>query len=151
MSTKRAKPKPVVRKICLPTDPEAMRSLRHDLRTPINPLLGYCELIVEEAGEAAPAEFLAGVRELHALGVRMLKLTNEVFSDQPSALRELDCSKLRQEFQTPTEAALVLCRQLEQQALAASLAVAAKDLQRISVATDRWWKRIEQMLAENCH
>ncbi|NBV23815.1 MAG: hypothetical protein EBS05_18090 [Proteobacteria bacterium] len=95
-----------------------MRTLRHDLRTPINPLLGYCELIVEESGEAAPAEFLAGVRNLHALGVQMLKLTNEVFSDQPSALHELDCAKLQQAFCAPAKAAIVLSQQLEQQARA---------------------------------
>ena len=38
----------------LPADLESLRTLRHDLRTPINPILGYCELIVEEAGDAAP-------------------------------------------------------------------------------------------------
>ena len=150
MSTKRPKSKPKVRRLCLPTTPEAMRTLRHDLRTPINPLLGYCELIVEEAGAAAPAEFLAGVRNLHALGVQMLKLTNEVFSDQPSALHELDCAKLQEEFCAPAKEAVVLSQQLEQQARAASLPVAAQDLQRINIATDRWWRRIEQMLAENC-
>ena len=150
MSNKRPKSKPAGRRLRLPTNPEAMRTLRHDLRTPINPLLGYCELIVEESGATAPTGFLAGVRDLHALGVRLLKLTNEVFSDQPSTLHVLDCTDLEREFFAPTEAALVLCRQLEQQALAASLPVAAKDLQRIGIATDRWWKRIKQMLAENC-
>lgn len=67
----------------LPTDRESLRTLRHDLRTPINPVLGYCELIMEEAGDTAPAAFLAGVQTLHAVGQRMLKLTNELFSEQP--------------------------------------------------------------------
>lgn len=150
MSTSQAKPELLRQCLRLPTEPEAMRALRHDLRTPINPLLGYCELIVEEAGEGVPPKFLAGMKDLHVLGTRMLKLTNEVFSDQPSPLHALDRVELHREFCAPAEAAALLCRQLEQEALAASLSIAAKDLQRISVATDRWWKRIERMLVENC-
>ena len=129
---------------------EALRTLRHDLRTPINPLLGYCELIVEEAGVAAPAPLLAGLRDLHAAGTRMLLLTNEIFSDQPSTLRRLDYAELQREFRAPAEAAAALCRKLEQQATAAALPVAARDLRRIGIATGRWLARIEEMLEQNC-
>ena len=134
----------------LPKGVDDLRTLRHDLRTPINPILGYCELIVEEAGPAAPAGFLTGMQELHAAGTRMLKLTNEIFSDQPSVLRQLDCARLQREFCSAGETAAVLCRQLERQAEAAVLPVAARDLQRIGVATARWLKRIEEMIGQHC-
>ncbi|MFM8469968.1 MAG: histidine kinase dimerization/phospho-acceptor domain-containing protein [Limisphaerales bacterium] len=150
MRANRSPPKLAQRHLRLPADTEELRALRHDLRTPINPLLGYCELIVEEAGDAAPGPFLAGMRKLHATGAQMLKLTNEIFSDQPSGLRQLDCAELQCEFRGPAEAAATLCRQLEQQAVVAALPVAARDLQRIGVAVDRWLKRIEEMLEENC-
>lgn len=134
----------------LPAEVEALRTLRHDLRTPINPVLGYCELIVEEAGSAAPAPFLAGMKRLHAAGRRMLKLTNELFSEKPSPLHQLTCREVLRQFRVPAREAAALCVKLERQARAASLPVAARDLQRIGVATDRWVKRIEEMLAAHC-
>lgn len=145
-----SQPKTVPQRLHLPAGTEALRSLRHDLRTPINPILGYCELIVEEAGAAAPALFLAGMQELHTAGTRMLKLTNEIFSDQPSALRQLDCAELQREFREPADEAAALCQKLEAQATAAALPVAAKDLQRIGIATGRWLACIEEMLEQNC-
>ena len=134
----------------LPADLESLRTLRHDLRTPINPILGYCELIVEEAGAAAPKPLLAGLEQLHAAGTRMLLLTNEIFSDKPSAIRGLDCAELQREFRAPAEAASALCRELEQLATAAALPVAAKDLRRIAIAVGRWLARIEKLLEQNC-
>ena len=150
MSAPSRKPKSAKRHLHLPTGTDDLRALRHDLRTPINPVLGYCELIVEEAGAAAPALLIAGMQELHAAGMRMLKLTNEIFSDQPSALRQLDCAELQREFRAPANEASALCQKLETQATAAMLPVAARDLQRIGIATNRWLKRIEEMLEQNC-
>lgn len=144
-----SKERPSGLRLCLPTDTEALRALRHDLRTPINPILGYCELIAEEAGDAAPPALLAGIRKLHAAGTRMLKLTNEVFSEQPSALRQLSLTKLRREFRAPAGIAAALCTKLEQQANAAALPVAAQDLRRIGIATGRWLSRVEELLEKN--
>lgn len=140
---------PAGSRLCLPADAAALRMLRHDLRTPINPILGYCELIVEEAGNAAPAALRAGIRKLHAAGTRMLKLTNEVFSEQPSTLRELSITELRREFRAPAEAAATLSKKLERQANAAALPVAAQDLRRIGIATGRWLARVEELLEQN--
>ena len=139
---------PAESRLCLPTDTAALRALRHDLRTPINPILGYCELIVEEAGDAAPPALLAGIRELHAAGTQMLKLTNEVFSEQPSSLRELSIAELRREFRAPAGVAAALCTKLEQQANTAALPVAARDLDRIGIATGRWLARVEELLEQ---
>ena len=150
MSSSHAESELSGRRLSLPTDLEVLRNLRHELRTPINPILGYCELIVEEAGEAAPESFLAGMRELHGAGSRMLKLTNEIFSDQPSAFRELDCAALKRLFRKPAEQATGLSGALAAQAAAAGLPVAVKDLHRIGVATGRWLERVERMLVESC-
>jgi signal transduction histidine kinase len=134
----------------LPEDREELRRLRHDLRTPINPILGYCELIVEEAGDAAPEAMLAGLRRLHAGGRRMLRFTNELFSESPSPLHQLTCWEILHHFQTAALVVTTLCEQLERQATAAALPVAAQDLQRIGIATGRWRARIEELLADQC-
>jgi CheY-like chemotaxis protein len=47
---------------------DALREIRHDLRTPVNQIKGYCELLQEEVGEAedSPAQLEAGLARLHA-------------------------------------------------------------------------------------
>lgn len=145
-----SKPLPSRSHLHLPVDTESLRKLRHDLRTPINPILGYCELIVEEAGGAAPAPFLEGMQALHVGGERMLKLTNELFSEKSSPLHQLTYPEILQEFRAPAGEVATLCTRLEQQANAAALPVAARDLQRIGVATSRWLARVEEMLEQNC-
>ena len=134
----------------LPTDRESLRTLRHDLRTPINPVLGYCELIMDEAGDTAPAAFLAGVQTLHAVGQRMLKLTNELFSEQPSPLHQLVGLELLRTFRALAGEAAALCTRLELEANAVTLPVAAEDLRRIGVAAGRWLVRIEELLEQHC-
>ncbi len=86
---------------------------------------------------------IAGLGQLHAPGTRMLLLTNEIFSDKPSAMPGLDCAELQRELRAPAEAASTLCRELEQMATVAALPVAARDLRRIGIAAGRW-------LAQNC-
>jgi hypothetical protein len=50
MNANRRAPKLEKRHMRLPASTDELRALRHDLCTPINPILGYCELIAEEAG-----------------------------------------------------------------------------------------------------
>lgn len=45
-------------------DAEAQRKLRHDLRTPVNQILGYCELLLEEAEDEGDDRWEV---ELHAI------------------------------------------------------------------------------------
>lgn len=42
--------------------PDDKQRLRHDLRTPVNAILGYSELIVEDFGDEIPASALADIR-----------------------------------------------------------------------------------------
>lgn len=134
----------------LPTGTEALRRVRHNLRTPINPILGYCELVLEEAGEAAPAAFRAGMRRLHQTGRRMLKLTNELFSEQPTPLHHLTCREILLAFRASADEVAAAAARLERQARAAALPVAARDLRRIRTAAGQWRQRLEELLAEHC-
>ncbi|MEM6995960.1 MAG: response regulator [Myxococcota bacterium] len=46
------------------TDPDALRTIRHDLRTPVGQIHGYCELLQEEAEDAGETRFTAGLATL---------------------------------------------------------------------------------------
>ena len=54
-------------------------SLLHDLRTPLNQIIGYSELLIEQALEQGPPSFVPDLQKTHAAGQRLLTLINENF------------------------------------------------------------------------
>ncbi len=51
---------------------------RHELRTPLNAVVGYSELILEDADPAAQPDLCAGLRRLQALGKQLQELVGDV-------------------------------------------------------------------------
>ncbi len=45
---------------------EATRKLRHDLRTPLNQIIGYSELLIEEAEERGQPDLVPDLRKIGA-------------------------------------------------------------------------------------
>ena len=63
-------------------DPRASLShLRHDLRTPINQILGYSELIREEAADAGHSIYDADLQKIRQAAKTILNLINENLTD----------------------------------------------------------------------
>ena len=57
--------------------------VRHELRTPINAVIGYSEMLIEDAGETDESEFVADLQKIHAAGRQLLELIEDIvrFSD----------------------------------------------------------------------
>lgn len=55
------------------------RSLRHQLRTELNQIIGYSELLIDEAEERGQTELLTDLKRVYAAGRRLLRLFNEQF------------------------------------------------------------------------
>ena len=64
------------------------KSLRHDLRTPINHIIGYCEMLQEE--EQVPRSFLADLAKIHEGGRQLLALINEYFDEEKFEIKRRD-------------------------------------------------------------
>src|SRR5947209_8256869 len=60
------------------TDPGAARQLRHELRTPVNQILGYAELLMEEAEDSGLKDWSADLDEIRSSGKRLLSLIDLV-------------------------------------------------------------------------
>ncbi|MFQ5572168.1 MAG: histidine kinase dimerization/phospho-acceptor domain-containing protein, partial [Rhodothermales bacterium] len=58
-------------------------TLRHTLRTPLNHIIGYSELLLEEAKERGLEDMVADLRNIHAAGKELLALINELFNPAP--------------------------------------------------------------------
>ena len=64
------------------TDRTNLSHLRHDLRTPINQIIGYSELLMEEAGDAGHANYAPDLQKICSAGKTLLSLINENLTDE---------------------------------------------------------------------
>lgn len=55
------------------------RSLLHDLRTPLNHIIGFSALLIEQAEEPTRDNALADLQKIHAAGQQLLSLINDNF------------------------------------------------------------------------
>ena len=55
-----------------------LANMSHELRTPLNAVIGYSEMIQEEAEEAGWSEFVPDLQKIHAAGRHLLGLINDI-------------------------------------------------------------------------
>lgn len=55
-----------------------LANMSHELRTPMNAIIGYSEILIEEAEELEPAEFVPDLKKILAAGKHLLGLINDV-------------------------------------------------------------------------
>jgi two-component system, NtrC family, sensor kinase len=60
---------------------EALAHLRHELRTPINHILGYTEILLEEAEESGLGAYAPALRDMNAGGRRLLEWIQATLAD----------------------------------------------------------------------
>ena len=58
--------------------PSASAQIRHTLRTPLNHIIGYSEMLLEEAGERALDEFVADLQKIRAAGKQLQTLIDDL-------------------------------------------------------------------------
>ena len=54
-----------------------LANLRHELRTPINAILGYSEMLIEDAQDQQDQRLYAELEKIHAAGAQLLACVNE--------------------------------------------------------------------------
>ncbi|QGJ70984.1 Response regulator receiver modulated serine phosphatase [Planctomycetales bacterium 10988] len=63
-----------------PLDESVRRTLKHDLRTPLNHILGYSEMLIEDAEENGWEEWLGDLQRIHESGRQMLNRLDEILN-----------------------------------------------------------------------
>jgi len=71
-----------------------LAKIRHDLRTPINHIIGYSEMLLEEACDQVPKAFLQDLQKIRAGGARLLELINQHLSAETFPSRKPDQHQL---------------------------------------------------------
>jgi CheY-like chemotaxis protein len=114
-----------------------LREMRHDLRTPLNQVLGYAEMLLEDADTVPAPGFAAGLGQAHAAGQQLLTLVNEALAPargEPSRQDRLALAQSLGERITPLNDLLA---DLAAAARAAAAADAIADLEKIRTAVQR--------------
>jgi adenylate cyclase len=119
-------------------DPGAQ--LRHDLRTPLNHIIGYAEMLIEEPQDGDKAGVAAGLATLRTDARQLVGLVNEVLSRGHAGAPDLAAARDR--FGPPLERMRAAGEALRRKAAEAGADSLLPDLDRIRAATER----LEQLL-----
>jgi class 3 adenylate cyclase len=121
-----------------------LSKLRHDLRTPINHILGYCEMLQED--EHTPASFQADLRKIHTGGRQLLALMTEYFDEEIFEAKRHDLHQLCHELRTPVNHIIGYGELLQDEAAALGGAKLLPDLKQITGAARTWLALMEKYL-----
>ena len=74
---------------------EPLAQLRHELRTPINHILGYTELLIEDAGERHLEAFVPVFQQIHDGGRQLLESIQTTLAAEIISARGVDLQALK--------------------------------------------------------
>jgi CheY-like chemotaxis protein len=122
--------------------PNSLAQLRHELRTALNAIIGYSEMLLEDAEEvsATPPEFLDGLRSLEASGRDLLGFVNKSLDPMRLGTSPLDWQGMRADLRlglaTPADMLTHASEQLlaEAQAGGSASDVLLSDLEKVRLA-----------------
>ena len=55
-----------------------LANMSHELRTPMNAIIGYSEMLMEEAEDIGQEDFIPDLRKIHSAGKHLLNLINDI-------------------------------------------------------------------------
>src|ERR1044071_8706379 len=144
----RSKPQPPragTRAVPATTQPRFdLSKIRHDLRTPINHILGYCEMLQED--EQLPEEFAPDLGKIHAGGKQLLALIAEYFDEETFETKRGDVHQLCHDLRTPVNQIIGYCEILQEDAAELGRKKYLPDLQKIRHAAASWLGLMEEHL-----
>jgi adenylate cyclase len=128
---------------------DRISQLRHDLRNPVNQILGYGELLIEESAQAGRPAPLGGLRSIIAGGKRVVALIDEGLSARGEGQGEaaIDLPALRLRLLEPLGRIIADCDDLTREASDPEQADFRKDVARIRAGASRLLELADEMLA----
>lgn len=119
--------------------------MRHELRTPINHILGYCEMLMEE--QQLPPAHLDDLRRIHSGGRELQALITRHF-DEGHFFQRRDLHQLFHELRTPVNHIIGYTDLLIEQADSPDCQAAISDLNKIREAAMHWLALMEAYLVD---
>ena len=123
-----------------------LAKLRHDLRTPINHIIGYSEMLIEELGDSTPGAFQADLQRIRSGGQQLLSLINHYLSEEHFFRTDRNFHQLYHDLRTPVNHIIGYGELLMEQCDELGHAAGKADLTRITGAARTWLTLVEQHL-----
>ena len=112
-------------------DMEALSKLRHSLRTPLNQIIGYSEMLMESAEENNFGEILTDLKRIHTSGGQLLALINDSLAAWKIETGTIDFGGMRRDMRTPLNAVIGYAELCLDEARAGNHLDLVKDLEKI--------------------
>jgi class 3 adenylate cyclase len=122
---------------------EAIKHLRHDLRTPLNQMIGYSEMLIESVTESGPPEMLDDLQRLCGAGSELLTVLNESLAQWKVETGQVDLIGLRRAMLGPLNAFVGYRDLCTEAAHVHEQAEVLADLAKIDLATNNLRKLLE--------
>lgn len=111
------------------------KNLKHDLRTPLNHIIGYCEMLLEESANDAPPQLVTDLERIHLAGRRLLTVINDLFDPIKSAAYKGNPALIHHEIRTPLNQIIGYAEMLQEEAREQGAGAFADDTGKILEAS----------------
>ncbi|HEV8132319.1 MAG TPA: adenylate/guanylate cyclase domain-containing protein [Acidobacteriota bacterium] len=124
--------------------------MRHELRTPVNAIIGYSELLLEEAEDRGVGGFVSDLEKIRLGGRHLLELVNEILDASKTDADKIDWEtfgvELRLHLRTPLNDVIGYTDLLLEEAEEVDAADVIDDLKKIRLAGDRMLAMTEDLV-----
>ena len=137
----------------LPQDSRIQRALlshlRHELCTPMNAIIGYSEMLLDELKSGSDSGIFNDLQKIHNCGNQLLTLANAILDPARLEVSQLDqnldsfSSSLRLEMLTPLSTVIGYCEMLLEEATDELI----PDLERIHTAAQRLLSMVNDIIS----
>jgi len=126
----------------------SLAKIRHGLRTPINHIIGYAEILQEEAADKMPVGFVSDLEKIRTGGNVLLALVNLLFGEDGFGSAFPDLRALGHKVRTPVNTVIGYGELLAEQCDDAGQREIKADVEKIVSAAHAWLAMIEDHLSE---
>ncbi len=131
---------------------ELLAHMRHELRTPINAILGYSEILLEDAAELKRDDAAEDLQKIHAAGKQLLALVNDMLDQKKVETSGTDITseafgvQVRHALRTPLNAVIGYSEILLETVEEKGWKDFAADIQKIQTAGNRLLGFLEDII-----
>jgi len=113
---------------------ESFSRLRHALRTPLNQIIGYTEMLLESAEELQAGNLLRDLKRIHNAGGQLLAHVNDALASWKIDVGQVDIAGLERDLRTPLNTVIGYTELCHDEAISGGSTELAQDLQKIRTA-----------------
>ena len=145
MARPKARKTPLAKALA-PAEKRPLAKVRHDLRTPINHIIGFSEILLEDAPGQVPESFILDIQKIRAGGAKLLALIHQHLSGDAFPSSKPNLHHLCHELRTPVNHIIGYSELLADQCTDLGRTDFQADLEKINSAAKTWLILMEEQL-----